>query len=130
MRDLIQVLNLNYHTLRQELWGMPSNTLHWLFGTGHLVNATFSTVGFVNAIWSYGLAGCTILYIYIIIMFKKVLKKCKIDSMYYNIVFSLLVLFFIIQLKMPVFAYSAGGFSLYSLPFILSYYVNKKETIR
>ena len=126
-RDLLQVLNFNYHTLQKEMWQLPEDIIYLLFGTGHLVTGTVSTVGYVNAIWAYGIVGIILLYTLSIVMYTRTLRRCKYNSLYYNIVFALFITFFVIQLKMPVFTYSAGGYLQFSIPMIVNYLITKEK---
>lgn len=126
-RDLLQVLHFNYHTLQREMWQLPDNVIYLLFGTGHLVTSTVSTVGYVNAIWAYGIFGTVLLYTLSLLMYIRTLRRCKHNSLYYNIVFALFIVFFVIQLKMPVFTYSAGGYLQFSIPMIVNYLISKEK---
>lgn len=128
-RDLLQVLHFDYHTLQKEMWQFPDNIIYLMFGTGHLVTGTVSTVGFVNAIWAYGIVGTILLYALSSVMYVKTLRRCKYNYLYYNTVFALFIIFFVTQLKMPVFTYSAGGYLQFSIPMIVNYFVSKEKRL-
>ena len=115
-RDLLQVLQFKYKTLGKSMWVMPDNMLHFLFGTGHLVNGTVSTVGYVNNIWAFGIIGSLILYLMVTKIYIIQMHKNRENPQIYKILLSSLLVFFVIQLKMPVFRFSAGGLLQFSIP--------------
>lgn len=129
VRDLIQVINFNYHTLRSEMWTFSKDGIALLLGTGAHVSGTISTVGYVNIIWGFGILGTGIIYIIFCVFFNKVLQKSKINLELYKINLALFIVFFVVQLKMPVLNYSAGGILLFSVPLWTNMLMSKGEII-
>lgn len=126
VRDLIQVLKLNYHTLRPEMWKFEKDILALLFGTGAIVTGTVSTVGYVNIIWGFGIIGTMVVYCICSVFFLRTMYICRHNPFQSKIVLALFIVFFVIQLKMPVLNYSAGGVLLFSIPLWITL-LNKQE---
>ncbi len=129
VRDLKQVLNLNYHTLQPQMWEFVDDIFALFLGTGAQVSGMISTVGYVNIIWEFGILGTIFIYFIVMYFFRKVLSRSKKSLEYYKINFALLVIFFIVQLKMPVLNYSAGGVLLFSIPLWSNLILHRGEEV-
>jgi hypothetical protein len=126
-RDLLAVINFDYKTLSSELWILPESTTTLMLGDGISVNTTLTTIGFVNSIWAFGILGSILIYFIFTYIVVKAIRLNKDDSVSFMINIMMLLVFYIIQLKMPVFTYNAGTFIMY---FYIVYSIfNKKKNI-
>lgn len=123
--------SLSGKTFVSHLNIFPSNFITLIFGSGHTIYDTASTlgfrtdVGFINAIWAYGILGTAIYEIAFAYLFYKAFKGS--DVVIKKIILLLAISYYVLQVKAILIGYNPGVMVTYFIVFATMYFNNHSE---
>ena len=121
------VTDLESLTFLSHIIDFPVNGFELIFGSGHSVYGTSSTLGFstdigyYNMVWTYGLVGTLLWYSLMIYLFVKAYQVSK-NPNYKALCIFCAISYFVVQFKANLLGYNPGTFVTYFTVFVLIYY--------